>query len=52
MLLYLSLQGIGKKKPAGLDEEILRNIEDRLNYLILLQQRKETDLKSIEDKES
>ena len=38
-----------KEKTGGLDEEVLRNIEDRLNYLTLLQQRKETILKSIEE---
>lgn len=38
-----------KEKTGGLDEEILRNIEDRLNYLTLLQQRKETVLKTIEE---
>ncbi len=37
-----------KEKTGGLDEEVLRNIEDRLNYLTLLQQRKETILKSIQ----
>ena len=36
-----------KEKTGGLDEEELRNVEDRLNYLTLLQQRKETILKSI-----
>ena len=38
-----------KERTGGLDEEILRNIEDRLNYITLLQQRKETVLKSIEE---
>ena len=38
-----------KENTGGLDEEVLRNIEDRLNYLTLLQQRKETILKSIEE---
>lgn len=36
-----------KEKTGGLDEEVLRNVEERLNYLTLLQQRKETILKSI-----
>ena len=38
-----------KEKTGGLDEDVLRNIEDRLNYLTLLQQRKETVLKNIEE---
>ena len=38
-----------KEKTGGLDEEVLRNIEDRFNYLTLLQQRKETILKSIDE---
>ncbi len=38
-----------KEKTGGLDEEILRQIEDRLNYLTLLDERRETILKSIEE---
>ena len=38
-----------KEKTGGLDEEALRKIEDRFHYLTLLQQRKETILKSIEE---
>ncbi|MDP2302860.1 MAG: Tex family protein [Ignavibacteria bacterium] len=38
-----------KETTGGLDEEILREIEDRLNYLTLLQDRRETILKSIEE---
>jgi len=38
-----------KEVTGGLDEEQIRAIEDRMRYLRLLQQRKETVLKSIED---
>lgn len=38
-----------KEKTGGLDEDILRQIEDRLNYLTLLDERRETILKSIEE---
>jgi len=38
-----------KEHTGGLDEEMLRQIEDRLNYLTLLEERKETILKSIEE---
>jgi len=38
-----------KEKTGGLDEEQLREIEDKLNYYELLQNRKETILKSIEE---
>lgn len=38
-----------KEHTGGLDEEFLRTIEDRLNYLTLLEERKETILKSIEE---
>ena len=38
-----------KEKTGGLDEEQLRIIEERLNYLTLLEERKETVLKSIEE---
>ncbi|MGE5401286.1 MAG: Tex family protein [Ignavibacteriales bacterium] len=38
-----------KEKTGGLDEENLRDIEDRLNYLTILEERKETILKSIEE---
>ncbi|MGE5497566.1 MAG: Tex-like N-terminal domain-containing protein, partial [Syntrophothermus sp.] len=38
-----------KEKTGGLDEEQLRNIEDRLNYLTILEERKDTILKSIEE---
>lgn len=38
-----------KEKTGGLDEEVLRNIEDRLNYLTILEERKDTILKSIEE---
>lgn len=38
-----------KEKTEGLDEEQLREIEDRLNYLTLLEERKQTILKSIDE---
>jgi len=38
-----------KEKTGGLDEEILRSIQERHAYLILLDERKETVLKSIEE---
>ncbi|MBI9072612.1 MAG: RNA-binding transcriptional accessory protein [Melioribacteraceae bacterium] len=38
-----------KEKTGGLDEEQLRTIEDRLNYLQLLEDRKTTVLNSIEE---
>jgi uncharacterized protein len=38
-----------KEHTGGLDEEILRQIEDRKNYLTLLEERKDTILKSIEE---
>lgn len=38
-----------KEKTGGLDEDQLREIEDKLNYYELLQDRKETILKSIEE---
>lgn len=38
-----------KEATGGLDEVVLRDIEDRLNYLTLLEERKETILKSIEE---
>ncbi len=38
-----------KEHTGGLDEEVLRNIEDRLNYLTLLEERRETILNSIEE---
>lgn len=38
-----------KERTGGLDEDYLRNIEDRMNYLTLLEERKETILKSIEE---
>ncbi len=38
-----------KEKTGGLDEDYLRQIEDRLNYLTLLLDRRETILKSIEE---
>ena len=38
-----------KEKTGGLDEDQLRDIEDRLNYYQLLEDRKETILKSIEE---
>lgn len=38
-----------KEKTGGLDEDFLRQIEDRLNYLTLLEERKEAILKSIEE---
>ncbi len=38
-----------KELTGGLDEEVLRQIEDRRNYLILLEERRETILKSIEE---
>ncbi|MGE5411854.1 MAG: Tex-like N-terminal domain-containing protein, partial [Clostridiales bacterium] len=38
-----------KERTGGLDEEKLREIEDRLNYLTILEERKETVLKSIDE---
>ena len=38
-----------KERTDGLDEEYLRSIEERLNYLTLLEERKKTILKSIEE---
>ncbi len=38
-----------KEHTGGLDEEQLREIEDRLNYLTLLEERKATVLASIEE---
>lgn len=38
-----------KERTDGLDEEYLRSIEERLSYLTLLEERKETILKSIEE---
>ncbi len=38
-----------KEKTGGLDEDQLRDIEDRLNYYQLLEDRKESILKSIEE---
>ena len=38
-----------KEKTGGLDEEILRAIQERHTYLILLEERKATVLKSIEE---
>lgn len=38
-----------KEKTGGLDEDVLRQIEERLNYLTLLEERRETILKSIEE---
>ncbi len=38
-----------KEATGGLDEEQLREIEDRLNYLTMLEDRKTTVLKSIEE---
>ncbi len=38
-----------KEHTGGLDEEVLREIEDRLNYLTLLEERRDTILKSIEE---
>lgn len=38
-----------KESTGGLDEDFLRQIEDRLNYLTLLEERRETILKSIEE---
>lgn len=38
-----------KERTGGLDEDYLRNIEDRIQYLTLLQERKEAVLKSIEE---
>lgn len=38
-----------KEHTGGLDEEVLRNVEDRLNYLNLLIERKDTILASIEE---
>ncbi len=38
-----------KEGTGGLDEEVLRQVEDRLNYLTLLEERREAILKSIEE---
>jgi protein Tex len=38
-----------KEHTGGLDEDYLRNIEDRLQYLTILEARKEAVLKSIEE---
>ena len=38
-----------KEHTGGLDEEVLRQVEDRLNYLTLLEERRETILKSIDE---
>jgi len=38
-----------KERTGGLDEDQLREIEDRLNYLTLLEERKKTVLNSIEE---
>jgi protein Tex len=38
-----------KEHTGGLDEDYLRNIEDRLSYLTILEERKATVLKSIEE---
>ncbi len=38
-----------KEHTGGLDEEILRQVEDRLNYLTLLEERREAILKSIDE---
>ena len=38
-----------KEKTGGLDEDQLRDIEDKLNYYQLLEDRKESILKSIEE---
>jgi uncharacterized protein len=38
-----------KEHTGGLDEDVLRQIEDRLNYLTLLEERRDTILKSIEE---
>ena len=38
-----------KEHTGGLDEDYLRTIEERLNYLTLLEERKDTVLKSIEE---
>ena len=38
-----------KEHTGGLDEEQLRKVEDRLNYLTILEERKSTVLSSIEE---
>ncbi|MFO7447344.1 MAG: Tex family protein [Ignavibacteriaceae bacterium] len=38
-----------KEHTGGLDEDVLRQVEDRLSYLNLLEERRETILKSIEE---
>jgi protein Tex len=38
-----------KENTGGLDEDYLRQIEDRLSYLTILEERKQTVLKSIEE---
>lgn len=38
-----------KEHTGGLDEEVLRTIEDRLSYLTILEERKKTVLSSIEE---
>jgi len=38
-----------KEHTGGLDEEVLRNIEERMQYLTLLEERKQTVLNSIQE---
>ncbi len=38
-----------KERTGGLDEDVLREIEDKLNYYKILEERRETILKSIEE---
>jgi uncharacterized protein len=38
-----------KEHTGGLDEDVLRNIEDRLSYLTILEERRETILNSISE---
>lgn len=38
-----------KERTGGLDEDFLRQIEERLNYLTLLEERRDTILKSIDE---
>jgi uncharacterized protein len=38
-----------KEHTGGIDEEVLRQVEDRFGYLTILEERRETILKSIEE---
>jgi len=38
-----------KEHTGGIDEEVLRQVEDRFGYLTILEERRETILKSIDE---